>query len=95
MNIKPTDLISGMTAYKNQALPGKKTDAQAKRNMQPDEFILSNQSVERHSIQQAYEVSDVRHDLVAALRERIQSGAYQVNSYDLAAKIIETHKGNL
>jgi len=94
MNIKPTDSTNGLAAYKNQAaIPAKKIDMQAKRSMRPDEFVSSSQNAERQG--NGWQAGDVRQGLVTDLRERIRSGDYQVNSYDLASRIVEVYKGGL
>ena len=95
MNIKSTDLLRGLSAYKNQAAQPQKAGAENKKNanMQPDEVILSARSSEMSStMKQIRDTIDLRQELVADIKARLQAGNYYVESGEIADKVIEASK---
>lgn len=97
MIIKPTDVMNSMKVYKEQSVQPRKVDATKKNShMRPDEVILSNKSTEMiGTVRQIRDTSDVRPDKVDEVKAKIASGAYNVDARDIAAKMIETYKGDI
>ncbi len=97
MFIKSTDVFGSLKVYKEQNIQAKRLDVVKSKNgnLRPDEVILSNRSQELSSIvKQIREQSDVREDVVAQMKEKIDSGNYYVSSYDIAGRVIDTLKGS-
>ncbi len=99
MHINPADLLNSVKAYQDQGGQTRKATVEVKKNshlQRPDEVILSNRGAELGAVaNKVREASDIRQDKIKELAERVQSGNYYVNAYDIASKIIDTHKGIL
>ncbi|MDR2005639.1 MAG: flagellar biosynthesis anti-sigma factor FlgM [Acidaminococcales bacterium] len=98
MNIQSTDLLRGLSAYKNQAVQPKRSEAENKKNvnMQPDEVILSNRSAEMNStMKQIRDTIDLRQELVEQIKTSLRDGSYYVGAEEIADKIIEASKVEL
>jgi anti-sigma28 factor (negative regulator of flagellin synthesis) len=97
--ITPAGIFNkGIQTYGDQGVQAaKKAGADGKKNsrMQPDEVILSNDGVELCDTVRRINQISPRVGLVKELREQIKAGEYQVDSRDLAEKIIEASKGGL
>ncbi|MDR3349182.1 MAG: flagellar biosynthesis anti-sigma factor FlgM [Acidaminococcales bacterium] len=95
MNIKSTDLLHGLSAYKSQALQQKRAGAENKKNanMQPDEVILSGRNTEiGPDMKQIRDTIDLRQELVEQIKTRMRDGSYYVEAGEIADKIIEASK---
>ncbi len=57
-----------------------------------DQLILSSAARDAATARQAVaNAPDVREDLVSSLKQRIDSGSYEVSTDDFAAKLLEKH----
>jgi negative regulator of flagellin synthesis FlgM len=95
MNIQSTDLLRGLSAYKNQAVQPKRAGAENKKNanMQPDEVILSARSSEMSAtMKQIRDTIDLRQELVADIKARLKADSYYVEAGEIADKIMEASK---
>jgi len=100
MHIKFTDLVHSINAYQEKRVQTRKLDTTTANNhlQQPDEVILSqnnNATGLSNVVQLVRNSSDVRQELVNELAEKVQSGNYYVNAYDLASKFIEANEGSV
>ena len=92
MNIKTVQNIA--KAYSDQTKLTKSAKNQSTRSsQQPDEVILSSQAQEvSQQLRTLKNVPEVRVDRVQELSEQIASGSYNVNSRELAERIIAYSK---
>jgi negative regulator of flagellin synthesis FlgM len=99
MNIQSTELLRGLSAYKNnQAAQPKRAGAENQKSshLRPDEVILSNRGSEiSATMRQLRETDDLRQELVAEIKERLKTGNYYVEAEKIAEKIIEASKVGL
>ena len=59
-----------------------------------DQLILSSAAKDAATARQAVaNAPDVREDLVSSLKQRIDSGSYEVSTDDFAAKLLEKYRG--
>lgn len=59
-----------------------------------DQLILSSAAKDAAAARQAVaNAPDVREDLVSSLKQRIDSGSYDVSTDDFAAKLLEKYRG--
>lgn len=79
-------------AYANSALAKQKmVKAEAAQGSSSDEIVLSTQAKSFSQIlQKAQSLPEVRQDKVDTYASQIHSGSYQVDSMDLAGKILDT-----
>lgn len=72
--------------------PGKQDESQAARKRsasESDEVIISNKSRELHKAMQAVAATpEVRHDVVNAIKSRLESNTYTVSGKDVVRKIM-------
>ena len=78
---------------KNKAGPaGEKTDNTAAKT---DTVVISDAAKRiQEARAQLDEIPDVREGKVAALREQLQNGSYEINAEKTAEKLLKEHLGN-
>lgn len=98
MHIKFNGLVHSINAYQDKSVQTRKLDTTVISNhlQQPDEVILSQNNTNTglsNVVQLVRNSSDVRQELVEQIGEKVRSGNYQVNAYDLASKFIQANEG--
>ena len=95
MKIYSNNNIDNIKTYASEVNPkrNKKPDAStsiSETSKNKDEILLSKSATEFARFKESLgALPDMRHDLVAELKSRIQNGSYEVDSEKIADKLIE------
>lgn len=97
MNISRSQLDSYIRIYKEQSGKIRKDSEKEKpRGAGTDSISLSAEALElMNAVKSAGADQDVREEKIAALREKINSGTYNIDGELVAEKLLEEHFGDL
>src|SRR5512139_3841987 len=97
MKIDSQNTISGINLYQNDQLAKKTETGQqtvTAQGPQPDRVELTTRKDEIEKLGKAVNaLPDVRSEMVAALKQQIADGSYQVKPMDVAAKMLQSLQG--
>ena len=97
MKIDSQNTISGINLYQNDQLAKKAENGQQSvktQEQQLDRVELSTRKGEIEKLDKAVKaLPDVRSERVAALKQQIADGSYQVDPMDVAAKMLQSLQG--
>jgi flagellar biosynthesis anti-sigma factor FlgM len=97
MKIDSQNTISGINLYQNDQLAKKTENGQQSvktQEQQLDRVELSTRKGEIEKLDKAVKaLPDVRSERVAALKQQIADGSYQVDPKDVAAKMLQSLQG--
>jgi negative regulator of flagellin synthesis FlgM len=97
MKIDSQNTISGINLYQNDQLAKKAENGQQSvktQEQQLDRVELSTRKGEIEKLDKAINaLPDVRSERVAALKQQIADGSYQVDPMDVAAKMLQGLQG--
>lgn len=88
-NRTESGLIRDLHLVQEAGQDRRKAKASVQREISPDEAIISNQGQFLQRLDEAVrEAPDVRAEKVAALREAIQNGQYEISSEEIARALL-------